>query len=80
MKQPTDEKDDYNIRLRHPDGSDPGNGRARHREKRRAADSSGFHATIAIALGGEDAVKACIIRLGDRIKNYHAGPFPVRPE
>jgi hypothetical protein len=37
-----------------------------------------FAAAIAIALGGEDAVKACIIRLGDRIADYHKGIFPVQ--
>jgi hypothetical protein len=36
-----------------------------------------FTATVAIALGGEEAVRACIIRLGDRINDYHAGIFPV---
>jgi hypothetical protein len=36
-----------------------------------------FTATIAVALGGEDAIKACILRLGDRIKDLHAGTFPV---
>jgi hypothetical protein len=36
-----------------------------------------FTATVAIALGGEEAVRACIIRLGDRIKDYHAGIFRV---
>lgn len=36
-----------------------------------------FTATVAIALGGVDAVQACIIRLGDRIKDFHEGTFPV---
>jgi hypothetical protein len=36
-----------------------------------------FTATVAVALGGEDAIKACIIRLGDRIKDFHAGTFPI---
>jgi hypothetical protein len=39
-----------------------------------------FTATIAVALGGEDAIKACIIRMGDRITDYHAGRFPVTKE
>lgn len=37
-----------------------------------------FTAMVAIALGGEDAVKACIMRLGDRINDFHAGKFPVQ--
>jgi len=36
-----------------------------------------FTAAIAVALGGEDAIKACIMRLGDRITDFHAGTFPV---
>ena len=37
-----------------------------------------FTASVAIALGGEEAVRACIIRLGDRIKDYREGNFPVK--
>jgi hypothetical protein len=37
-----------------------------------------FTASLAITLGGEDAVKACILRMGRCIENYHAGTFPVR--
>jgi hypothetical protein len=36
-----------------------------------------FTASVAIALGGEEAIQACIIRLGDRLKDFHAGTFPV---
>jgi hypothetical protein len=36
-----------------------------------------FTATIAVALGGEEAIKACIVRLSDRIKDLNSGTFPV---
>jgi hypothetical protein len=36
-----------------------------------------FTASVVIALGGEDAVKACIIRMGDRIRDFNEGTFPV---
>jgi hypothetical protein len=36
-----------------------------------------FTAAVAIAIGGEEAIRACITRLGDRIKDFHAGTFPV---
>jgi hypothetical protein len=39
-----------------------------------------FTATIAVALGGEEAIKACIIRMIDRIKDLNAGTFPVKHE
>ena len=37
-----------------------------------------FTVSVAIALGGDEAVQACIIRLGDRIKDYREGHFPVK--
>ncbi len=37
-----------------------------------------FTASVAIALGGEEAIRACILRMGDRIKDCHDGTFPVR--
>jgi len=36
-----------------------------------------FTATIAVALGGEEAMKACILRFIDRIKDLNDGTFPV---
>ena len=36
-----------------------------------------FTASVAAALGGEEAMKACIIRLIDRIKDFSDGTFPV---
>jgi len=37
-----------------------------------------FTATIAVALGGEEALKACVIRLIDRIKDLNEGTFPAK--
>jgi hypothetical protein len=31
-----------------------------------------------VTLGGEEAIRACIIRMGDRIKDFHEGTFPVQ--
>jgi hypothetical protein len=39
-----------------------------------------FTATIAVAVGGEEAIKACIIRMIDRIKDLNAGKFPIQQE
>jgi hypothetical protein len=36
-----------------------------------------FSAAIAIALGGEEALVNCMIRFGDRIKDFREGTFPV---
>ena len=36
-----------------------------------------FTATIAISLGGPEAVKACAIRFGDCLESYRNGTFPV---
>ena len=37
-----------------------------------------FTASVAVVLGGEEAIRACILRMGDRIKDYREGTFPVR--
>jgi hypothetical protein len=39
-----------------------------------------FTATVAVTLGGEEAIKACIIRMIDRIKDLNAGRWPVKQE
>jgi hypothetical protein len=38
-----------------------------------------FTATVAVAMAGAEGIEACIIRLGDRIKDYRDGIFPVNP-
>jgi hypothetical protein len=37
-----------------------------------------FTATVAAALAGPDGIKACVLRLGDRLNDLREGTFPVR--
>ena len=37
-----------------------------------------FTGSIALALAGEDGLKACIMRFGQQIEDHRKGSFPVR--
>ena len=38
-----------------------------------------FTAAVAIAMGGEEVLRACVVRISDRIDDFREGTFPVTP-
>ena len=37
-----------------------------------------FTGSIALAIAGEEGLRACIVRLGQQIEDHRRGTFPVR--